>query len=745
MEVSADPDVATILRSLAPEEVDMLRDAFIFMDRDSDGFVSMAEMMSKVQSCVGEDRFLPMIEYLEPLFLVADKDKDGRLSLTEFLLAFADGPGVVPAEVINSCVADVRVRLTDEEVSALQENYRRMDVNGDGMVDPMELEAALRQHLLPKFPDLTDENFKEIVTVVMASADADRDGALSLSEFIRSYQEDQGVLPAAFLETTLEAERSSRDLTAEETALLREAFAVLDKNGDGFLDIEDLYSALWDTLASNGEDEAQIRDLCDLIMITADRNMLGRLSMTDFIRSFLLNVQLMQIPVAVAQERVRIACKKLQEMHDSGELEKLVMVFEDLDSNGDGYVDRQEMVSVLKTLFRDAFPGWDDDMLTSVLTAIVVGAETDHGGQLSLEEFIRSFVEGPGILPPSAVQSWEATSAPDPRPHRLSTATDEDLHRIGEALRRLHDRVDEDGCISLEELHASILLNYPDSPTHGEDMYEYALQQFVRCHDDGRFEWNENVKFDDGVEGDDDGSGVVVSDAPTAPPQGVKHPPQQPPVEQVVSRSPAVNAEDEDEDEPSVVMHTSPEVVPPLAVAKEGARMQPSPLPMPNMNGGRQSPSTNGAVEEKPAADEYRVEGKGAAAAASQRTPSRSGSGTPFQAVQTMPKQMVLASQRVPATHDLVVKKPLFDDSSYASRTSAIFDDELQQLFEMYDIHNRGYLDREEFKKEYLSMEQYGLEPSQAEVNLRFRQYSRGSDKINYNEFCILMLQRLRM
>lgn len=53
---------------------------------------------------------------------------------------------------------------------------------------------------------------------------------------------------------------------------------------------------------------------------------------------------------------MRSACARLQVMHNSGELEKLVMVFEDLDRNGDGYLDRAELVEVLKQLFNDSFP-----------------------------------------------------------------------------------------------------------------------------------------------------------------------------------------------------------------------------------------------------------------------------------------------------------------------------------------------------------------------------------------------------
>ncbi|KAG5472558.1 hypothetical protein LSCM1_03962 [Leishmania martiniquensis] len=687
MEGSVEPEVAAILRSLAPEEVDMLRDTFIYMDRDSDGFLSREEMMAQVAACVGPERFPPLQEYLVPLFQVADKDHDGRLSLTEFLMAFADGPGVVPAEVVNSCVADVRVRLADEEISALQSHFSRIDTKRDGVIDPEELEVALRGHLLTRFPDLTEENFKEIVSVVMASADTDRNGVLSLSEFIRSYQEDQGVLPATFLESAQGSQAGARQLTEEEETVLREAFAVLDRNDDGFVDVEDLYHALMDTLGGATEDQSQIRDLCNLIMMTADRGKCGQLSVSDFVRSFLRNVQLMQIPVSIAHERVRVACEKLQEMHDSGELERLVMVFNDLDSDGDGFVVRSELVNVLKALFHDAFPGWDEEMLTSVMTAIVVGAETNNRGQLSLEDFIRSFVEGSGVFPPEAVEKWDSTAGRDgcllPENARLSTATDADLILIGEAIRHLYASKGAGGAITEDELHASIAEAYADDPTHGEEMFQFALQQFVVRREDGRLMWSANVLFEDDEQ---EGEGVAVARSPNGCSCGLRA---------AITVSAAESAE------PTRCASSRPAAVPSSSLTK-----RPSSLAA---DAGEQAAVSRNQARAKLTANATTTPG-------------------------------ACAAQRKTVTGPYCVR-----DLYGRSADGAMLDDELKRQFDRYDVEHKGYLDREAFKKIYMSMENYGLDPSPTEVDRRFCRYSRMSDKIFFNEFCVLMLQRARL
>jgi hypothetical protein len=53
-------------------------------------------------------------------------------------------------------------------------------------------------------------------------------------------------------------------------------------------------------------------------------------------------------------------------------------------------------------------------------------------------------------------------------------------------------------------------------------------------------------------------------------------------------------------------------------------------------------------------------------------------------------------------------------------------------------------LNRAEFKKAYLSLEHYGVVPSQADIDRQFSRYGNG-ERLTYDEFCILMLERSRM
>ena len=250
-----------IMKNLGTDEVDMLRDAFIHMDMDSDGFVSLEEMLHVVRTVVGDEKFSSLSEYLQPIFIVADKDRDGKLSLTEFLLSFAEGPGVVPTDVVNACVSSIRVRLTDEEIFALQERFRKIDTNGDGYIDTDELLVGLKEALGNKFPEPNEATFVQILNVVMALADTDHDGRLSLSEFIRSFQEDQGVLPAVFIDTR--SGNSLRQFTPTEESIIRSVFSSLD--GD-VMDVEMFADTLTRHLSDHVPDKGKLQELCELIL-----------------------------------------------------------------------------------------------------------------------------------------------------------------------------------------------------------------------------------------------------------------------------------------------------------------------------------------------------------------------------------------------------------------------------------------------------------------------------------------------
>lgn len=724
-----DAHVAAILRSLTPEEIDMLRDAFIFLDRDSDGFISSEELLEGVQQMVTPERFQPLLEYLDPLFHVADKDQDGKLSLTEFLMSFGDGPGVVPADVINTCVASVRVRLSDEEVSALQDNFRLFDKDEDGFLNREELGNALRSAISDKFPDLTEANFDEIIAVVLKSADRNEDGKLSLAEFIRSYQEDQGVLPAAFVDVGVT--RGTREISEEELQVLCEAFAVLDKNHDGFIDVADLYQALWEMLGSQVLDKGQITDLCDMIVTTAGRGVSGNLSLEDFIYGFLDNMELLQVPLASVKDSLKVSEGNLKQMLSEGRLDHLIVRFEEGNApqgnTSGGYIDYENMIQLLASMYKDAFPEWDEEILTNVMTAIVVGAESRNSGRLSLDDFVRSFVEGPGMINLGTLSSMDGTVGP--RPY---SASSEDLARISEALRTLSDDTDEDGCITAEKLRDAIFEAFPESEDGAQRRLEYVLSNFVNQLEDGRLGWNENVQIVEERGSTGDGVRPEVESA---------HLDQQPEGRAAA----AVEEERTKFQEPKFVdrekvltppaVETSATVQVQISCEKEFGRVpqkgeqQVPPRVLPS-----QQVDAKISPMKKPAAAPATVEANSSATQKLPCQPVAFATHSNEGRTAAVPKRAAYVSP--PRGREPLVASAVGD---------AIYENELRELFSFYDTKHNGYLDRQEFKKVYTNMEHYGLEPSSSQIDALFRRYSHGSDKLSFNEFCVLMLQRVRM
>lgn len=77
-----------------------------------------------------------------------------------------------------------------------------------------------------------------------------------------------------------------------------------------------------------------------------------------------------------------------------------------------------------------------------------------------------------------------------------------------------------------------------------------------------------------------------------------------------------------------------------------------------------------------------------------------------------------------------------------------VVDEELKMLFDTYDSDGSGFIDREEFKNEYRSFENFGLEMTDKELDNLFDRYDfqgKKDGKLSFPEFAMLMLRRSKM
>eukprot|EP01065_Artemidia_motanka_P049674 TRINITY_DN829_c0_g1_i1.p1 TRINITY_DN829_c0_g1~~TRINITY_DN829_c0_g1_i1.p1 ORF type:complete len:248 (+),score=109.01 TRINITY_DN829_c0_g1_i1:63-806(+) len=92
------------------------------------------------------------------------------------------------------------------------------------------------------------------------------------------------------------------------------------------------------------------------------------------------------------------------------------------------------------------------------------------------------------------------------------------------------------------------------------------------------------------------------------------------------------------------------------------------------------------------------------------------------------------------------VKPPMSPHKMQADLAGVVIDDEdLKELFGTYDRDGTGFVSKSEFKLEYRSFEDYGLPLTDAHIDRIFDQFGGTDDKLSYEEFCILMLQRAQI
>ncbi|XP_051118710.1 calcium-dependent protein kinase 8-like [Andrographis paniculata] len=137
--------------------------------------------------------------------------------------------------------------LSVEEVAGIKEAFDMMDSQKRGKLNLEELKMGLQKlgHQIPEAD----------VNVLMEAADVDGDGTLNYGEFLA-------------LSVHL------RKLANDEH--LHKAFAFFDKNGSGFIEIEELRNAL------NDEEEANSEEVINAIMQDVDTDKDGRISYDEF-------------------------------------------------------------------------------------------------------------------------------------------------------------------------------------------------------------------------------------------------------------------------------------------------------------------------------------------------------------------------------------------------------------------------------------------------------------------------------
>ena len=143
--------------------------------------------------------------------------------------------------------------MTIEQVEELKEAFRLFDKDGDGTISAEEFGAVMQ--VLGLTPTA------EELEILLDSVDVDRNGVIDFAEFVEVMK---GHLWQAGEGPSGEDE-------------LKEAFAVFDKDGNGFISREELRAALLN-LGERLDDEE-----LDAMMKAADRDGNGEIDYEEFI------------------------------------------------------------------------------------------------------------------------------------------------------------------------------------------------------------------------------------------------------------------------------------------------------------------------------------------------------------------------------------------------------------------------------------------------------------------------------
>jgi len=192
---------------------------FKHFDTDNSGVIDYDEFNSAMTRL----NFVGVQREIEGLFDRFDEDDSGTINYKEFALhLFGLGPHLVPDAASRSVVERVKAKIIERGgangIRTLTRILRRMDKDGSLTLDAGELKQGLEVYGLRDLDDSDGGDMDKLLKYF----DRDGSGRISVEEFLRGVK---GTMPKRRIK------------------LVRQAFGLLDKTGDGIVNVEDFRQA----------------------------------------------------------------------------------------------------------------------------------------------------------------------------------------------------------------------------------------------------------------------------------------------------------------------------------------------------------------------------------------------------------------------------------------------------------------------------------------------------------------------
>ena len=142
----------------------------------------------------------------------------------------------------------------------IKEVFKKFDQDGSGMIDASELQMVLVQ--------LNRQRSDEDVKKYLKEADTDGDGLVSLKEFCAM--------------VNIEYEGDDDDPRVSEAEILKECFAVFDKDGSGYIERQELMDLMLNL--GTASFTAPSEETVDALLKEADIDGDGKISYSEFVR-----------------------------------------------------------------------------------------------------------------------------------------------------------------------------------------------------------------------------------------------------------------------------------------------------------------------------------------------------------------------------------------------------------------------------------------------------------------------------
>ena len=353
----------------AVRNINEAQQLFKILDKNGDGMISMEEMRNCGQKFSAKE--------IDAIFALGDVNNDGEIDVNEFIAVMCPSASTVVA----------RIAKDFKSLEDVKNAFKKMDKNGDGMISKAELAAC----------GFNDQQVNGMFTL----GDTNGDGEIDLQEFI------QCMCPSASAVVC----KIGKLFGSKEQAA--EAFKRIDANGDGVLSKDELRSASLPNGArltsievdsifalgdANGDGEIDLEEFLAVMVPSAGfSSSFSSSSNTTFIKktsstmtsfssssssSFKQSSSTQQTYVSTSKytqsSSSSVTSSTSVSFNSASEVKK---AFRDFDANGDGQLDRNEFMQLLRSSGKKVS---DQEAM-----ALFSQGDLDGDGVIDIQEFVK--------------------------------------------------------------------------------------------------------------------------------------------------------------------------------------------------------------------------------------------------------------------------------------------------------------------------------------------------------------------